>query len=490
MKFTQPVIEFDQLKSTIVSHNLFDGVSDAVILLDTAFVVHAFNIQAKVLHNTSVVNQMLLAGKNYLDNIAESKKATAAKYLQAALDGNSTTFDVSYGKTPVVWYTTTYRPIRHLTTTTGIIISFHRKRALTKKDHEALCHAELFDSLSEAIISTDINFVLEYANKAAIELYDLTGKSIISQPLRKLLKHYEESNFEQIIKTLETHGTWQSEIKILTKSGVVKFIQSTIKYRENKEGERIGLVFLDTDVSHQKKLHEKLLWQELEMRKKILRTTLQAEEKQRNEIGAELHDNVNQLIVTAMLYMGMMKKAKLYNEETLVSCSTFLSSAIEEIRKISYRLVCPISNSIGLKDSIKDLSKIISETTNLDVNVSTDKFNESKVAADCKQTLFRIIQEQINNIIKYAEASIVDIILFTDAQRLTLTIIDNGKGFDVSKQRRGIGLTNIIHRAEAFYGEATIISSLGMGCQLQVSMPLVDGLDNHISSEEFLQSVA
>jgi signal transduction histidine kinase len=89
-----------------------------------------------------------------------------------------------------------------------------------------------------------------------------------------------------------------------------------------------------------------------------------------------------------------------------------------------------------------------------------------------KLMLFRIIQEQLNNIVKHAGATLVKIVLKNNKPPLTLEIVDNGKGFDVKKIRRGLGLTNIRNRVELFGGKMDIVTSEGKGCTVKITVPV------------------
>jgi len=86
--------------------------------------------------------------------------------------------------------------------------------------------------------------------------------------------------------------------------------------------------------------------------------------------------------------------------------------------------------------------------------------------------LFRIIQEQLNNIIKHAEASAILIRLITDEGQLMLVIADNGKGFDTSINKKGLGINNIISRTELFNGKVQVDTSPGEGCTMIITVPL------------------
>jgi two-component system sensor histidine kinase UhpB len=85
--------------------------------------------------------------------------------------------------------------------------------------------------------------------------------------------------------------------------------------------------------------------------------------------------------------------------------------------------------------------------------------------------LFRIIQEQLNNIMKHARATEIMIRLSVEGEDIVLTVVDNGIGFDMTRHRKGVGITNIISRTELFSGKVEIMSKPGDGCVLTVKLP-------------------
>ncbi len=97
---------------------------------------------------------------------------------------------------------------------------------------------------------------------------------------------------------------------------------------------------------------------------------------------------------------------------------------------------------------------------------------EMELTHDVQLMLYRIIQEQTNNIMRYAEAGYVRIAVERSEGQLTLIILDNGKGFDSTKQTKGIGLLNILNRAETLGGTLTIDTKPMGGCRLEVQIPL------------------
>jgi signal transduction histidine kinase len=95
-------------------------------------------------------------------------------------------------------------------------------------------------------------------------------------------------------------------------------------------------------------------------------------------------------------------------------------------------------------------------------------FQEEQADDELKIVLYRIIQEQITNILKHAKASEVVITLKKAVRKLSLTVSDNGIGFKLSDARKGIGLNNIKNRTEIYNGQVSITSSPGSGCSLKI----------------------
>jgi AraC-like DNA-binding protein len=106
------------------------------------------------------------------------------------------------------------------------------------------------------------------------------------------------------------------------------------------------------------------------------------------------------------------------------------------------------------------------------INVSLETFMEDSVNEKMKLYIFRIVQEQLNNIIKHAKASNVDIKLRPCLTHINLSISDDGVGFDPDKNGKGIGVKNIKRRVEHYQGTAAFISQPGKGCVLLVTFPV------------------
>ena len=90
---------------------------------------------------------------------------------------------------------------------------------------------------------------------------------------------------------------------------------------------------------------------------------------------------------------------------------------------------------------------------------------------DLKLNIYRVIQEQINNIIKHADPKNVSVTVIAKNKIIYLTVTDDGKGFDMEKRRTGIGISNMMNRVESFNGKTEIVSSPGNGCRTTIEIP-------------------
>jgi len=175
---------------------------------------------------------------------------------------------------------------------------------------------------------------------------------------------------------------------------------------------------------------------------------MEAQEKYREWIGRELHDNINQLLVVSNMYLKNIKPAAGANAEYAGKSININNQAINEIRKLSWSLVPPTLNDIGLKESIENLVLQMSmDKLQIEFNIDID---ESTMQEGLKINIYRIVQEQMNNIIKHSHATNAIISMNQYDNLVRLLINDNGKVFDIKQKVTGIGLMNIMRRAEIY----------------------------------------
>jgi len=264
----------------------------------------------------------------------------------------------------------------------------------------------------------------------------------------------------------------QNEYRFRCADGSYKYVfdRGYILYDKNKKPYRmIGAM---TDVTEKKRLERELAEQQIKQQKLITEAIIDTQEKERNELGRELHDNINQILATVKMYLGMVKARENVSTDLVGQSYEYLTEAMEEIRKLSHSLVAPTLGDIGLKETLQVLVDDANLINNFQVLLLFDeKYNEMDIDKNKELMFYRIVQEQMNNITKYAKANKVVITLKTDDDLLILSVADDGVGFGVTQKSKGIGLKNISSRVEFYSGHMNIISAPGEGCTLEVFIP-------------------
>lgn len=269
-----------------------------------------------------------------------------------------------------------------------------------------------------------------------------------------------------------TASYWEHSYRFIKSDGSVAKVLNRATIIRDTNGTACRIIGAMQDISKQKILEEKLE-EEIRLKERQIADAMQeASDTARSDIGKELHDNITQLLGASRMYLEMAKKGDNDIEMYLGRSSEYTEKAIEEIRRLTKGLSNDIINNLGLYEAVDNMIRDTMEVDQIKISCTLSSFKEDQVNNKFKLNLFRIVQEQLNNILKHAKATTVKIVLTQKKNLVTLSIEDNGIGFDTTKKCKGIGLANIRGRAAAFNGTATIDSKPGKGCVLTASFPL------------------
>jgi signal transduction histidine kinase len=173
------------------------------------------------------------------------------------------------------------------------------------------------------------------------------------------------------------------------------------------------------------------------------------------------------------LYLDLIKPMGHDQIVLKIKTEAFILMAIDEIRKLSKDLVSPRLMDRGLIPCVRNLVDDLTLAAIFRTNFTARNEKEiEETGYNLQVTLFRIIQEQVKNIIKYSEAQQVSLQLWAAEEQVHLLIEDDGVGFAPGQVSWGIGLTNIYDRARLFNGKVEIDTAPGKGCRLRVAIPL------------------
>ncbi|MCP2043784.1 sensor histidine kinase [Pontibacter sp. HSC-36F09] len=229
-------------------------------------------------------------------------------------------------------------------------------------------------------------------------------------------------------------------------------------------------------LQHQEHLRE---LQQLRQRQ-MLEAALDAQEEERRRVARDLHDEVGGMLALIRLNIGQVERKCAENEaaaETAQRSKELLDEAIHSVRRISHDLLPVVLDKMGLVQAINSLVHSVPPDSGLEVKF-THNLEKFRLEARQELLLFRILQELVNNTLKYAEASLITINLHHEDDKLTLRYTDNGKGFnydatlDAGGGSSGLGLKNMQSRVDLLNGAINFFSKLGAGIKAEIVVPV------------------
>lgn len=262
------------------------------------------------------------------------------------------------------------------------------------------------------------------------------------------------------------------EYRFLRDDGSYSFVYDRGKMLRDDESRPSRMIGAAQDITERKKLEQIVIENKMENQKAINQATVDTQEQERSEIGKELHDNVNQVLTTTKLYLDLALSNPELKDELIRKSNCNIINVINEIRQLSRSLMDPSIGDLGLMDSIHDLMENINLTRQLHVALDVDEALEGCMTKNQKLTIFRIIQEALNNAIRHAKATSVMVVISGDDTHISMSVTDDGVGFNADKVKKGAGLKNIQNRVYLIDGTYTIQSTPSEGCSIQIRFPI------------------
>ena len=333
------------------------------------------------------------------------------------------------------------------------------------------------------IFDTDSLHIVE-VNNAALEKYGFSKEEFHCLTMRDL---HPPGEAEEFMESLYPDGGREAlaagSVEVLREARQLVSGGQKLWHHCNRRGDimiveitshlidyfgKMCMQVIINDVTDRIRLEKELALQHRLKQQQITEVVLGAQERERFELGQELHDNINQILATSKLYLDVAIEEREPRIELLDKSRKNISMAIEEIRKLSHELITPSLNDLGLVQTIRELIRSIQSVKRMKIRLDVAGLGEDELLPEQKINIYRIIQEQLNNILKHAQANNVDIELYNVQDQVSLRLTDDGKGFDPRIRWKGVGISNIISRAELYNGKVEIESAPGKGCQLIV----------------------
>lgn len=321
------------------------------------------------------------------------------------------------------------------------------------------------------------------------DIYEQTGEYL------KSLSHYKEHVKAQqdVINQTTIHQVYDIELSHLDELNKMQKLE--LEKKELAISKTNNLLFFISLISvlliigfyllylnHRHKQEVKLQKTVIELNGKKAIAALEAELQERKRIGQELHDSLGHLLSLSGLYASVLDKKKDLaddkRQELLESLMRTIDEAFSEVRNISHNLAPSLLSERGLKGALKSIADRVNQSSGLAMSFDIYGLN-GNMNTIIENTLFRTIQEIVNNTIKHAGATRLFIQITGGSNEISLIAEDNGKGFDVHKieEDASFGLSHIKSRIESISGTIDIDSSPNRGTIISILIPLSQNLN-------------
>ena len=348
-----------------------------------------------------------------------------------------------------------------------------------KKNSEALVAIEKAEKYAKEVTSFQLN-------KRVYALYkEITAAAGDFKSAFYYAQLYQQNSdsvfFEKRNNTLN-----ELETKYQTAQKETKIAQQKVEIQQSKTRFLVvtalmfiivaGSLFLYLFLKQrQKLLQNKIITIEQQKKLELTQAIIDGEEQERTRLAKELHDGIGGLMSMLKLQFTNFKKSHTAIQENAEynTALDLLNTASQDIRKISHALMPSALERLGLIDAVEQFCTSMQASADFEIDFQHYNINE-RLPQRFELLAYRIIQELLNNIIKYAEAKEVLVQLAKNENHLSITIEDDGKGFDVSsiKNKDGIGLQSMQKRIELLGGKMDIDSAIGKGTSVNIELPI------------------
>lgn len=321
---------------------------------------------------------------------------------------------------------------------------------------------------------------------------ELSGIDDVS-PLMRLIDIFSKSSLnddwmDDIVDRVSDGKTWQGEISFKDKNGSDLFVDITIIpiYGEDEEEVEEWLV-LGSDITRQK-FAEKNMRQKnrAEIEKKINQQKfrsvliLEGQEEERKRIAMDIHDGIGQMLTSLKYQIESIEKNgdEKFNKR-ISEIMQGIKDVIKEVRRVTFNLKPTVLGDYGLQAALNVFVQEIGKLTDIDLIYRTEGDMTQRLPQKVENNIFRIVQEAINNAIKYSNAKRIEVMLQQNENDSIITVRDEGDGFDekIIEARNvniesGRGFFNMYERTEYINGHLEIKSAPGQGTTVRLTVPV------------------
>lgn len=334
------------------------------------------------------------------------------------------------------------------------------QKALTISEKK---YRDIFNNVNDSIIVFSIENNIIEVNENACKSLDYERHELLDLTIEKLLPEDRKEEilvrFNQV--KIEDIPAFETEFISKNKQLIPVECNARVVSFKNKQ----AILTIIRDITERKNIQ-----------KKIISTIIKTEEKERLRFAKDLHDGIGSLLSSINIYINMLYANPSdigEDKKYLTVIKELIDEAIQTAKEVANDIRPNVLSNFGLVESIKSFCEKLDALDKMTVNFDSSEF-ENKIDNNIELILYRVTNELINNTIKHANASNINIVLKTDQNDIYLYYSDNGKGFDLDEalyhKEDSMGLKNIISRINSIKGKCNIASKPGKGTKISIQI--------------------
>jgi PAS domain S-box-containing protein len=330
-----------------------------------------------------------------------------------------------------------------------------------KKSMQELVDIKFALDESSIVAITDSRGIITYVNDQFCHISKFSREELLGQDHRIVNSRYHSRVFfKEMWRTIGSGEVWKGEICNRAKDDTYYWMDTTIVPFLNEKGKPYQYLAIRYEITERKRVEQEL--------QKMMTTIINVQEEERKRLSRNLHDGIGQNLYSHLITINRLL-AEL-DHPLLQQMQKEATQLIEEIREISWELRPSVLDDLGLVPAIRSFLSRYSEHYNIDVFFECVLNRRLNISIEL--TIYRIIQEALTNIRKYAEVAEATVTVREMDDVIRVMVEDKGKGFDVRDQTFGVGLFSMDERARSVGGELSISASLGKGTKLILEVPI------------------